>query len=72
MKILEFPTYITPDNTVRLPPEVAAQIQQEAPVRVVLIFPEEVDDQDWVHLTTEQFMKGYAESDAIYDKLSTG
>lgn len=30
------------------------------------------EDQDWSHLTAGQFLKGYAESDAIYDELSTG
>lgn len=30
------------------------------------------EDQDWAWLTAEQFLKGYAPSDAIYDKLSAG
>jgi len=27
----------------------------------------DTDERDWANLTAEQFMKGYAESDAIYD-----
>lgn len=30
------------------------------------------EDKDWAQLTAEQCLKGYAESDAIYDELSTG
>lgn len=30
------------------------------------------EDQDWAQLTAEQFLKGYASSDAIYDELPTG
>ena len=72
MKILEFQTHLNPDNTVKLPPEIAAQVQQESWMRVALLLPESDEDGDWSHLTAKQFLKGYAESDAIYDKLSTG
>ena len=72
MKILEFQTHINRDNTVKVPPEIAAQIQRAHPVRVVLLIPEPADDRDWAHLTAEQFLNGYAESDAIYDELSAG
>ena len=80
MKILEFQTYLKSDNTVKVPPDVATQIQQalasresgEQPIRVVLLVPESADDRDWPRLTAEQFLKGYAESDAIYDELSAG
>ena len=30
------------------------------------------EDQDWTRLAAEQFLRGYAPSDAIYDELSTG
>ena len=72
MKTLEFQTYINPDNTVKIPPGVAVHIQREHPVRVVLLIPESADDRDWADLTAEQFLKGYTDSDAIYDELSAG
>ncbi|MBI1929494.1 hypothetical protein HYR99_35270 [Candidatus Poribacteria bacterium] len=72
MKILEFQVHINPDHTVKVPPEIAAQIQQEQPIQVLFLIPESTEDQDWAHLTAEQFLKGYAESDAIYDELPTG
>ena len=72
MKALEFQAYINPDYTLKVPPEVAEQIQQEQRVRVILLIPEPEEDQDWEQLTVQQFLKGYADSDAIYDELSAG
>ena len=69
MKVLEFRAYITPDNTLKIPPEVAAQIGREDNILVALLIPESADDQDWAHLTTEQFLKGYDEDDSIYDEI---
>jgi hypothetical protein len=42
-------------------------------VRVIVLIPEDTPDQDeqedWSHLTTEQFLKGYSASDAISDRI---
>jgi hypothetical protein len=72
MKILEFQTEIRTDDTVKVPPEISAQIQKDQPIRVILLISESTDDHQWANLTAEQFMKGYADSDAIYDQLSAG
>ena len=72
MKALEFRACLKPDCTLTVPPDVAAQIHREQPVRVILLIPEPDEDQNWSYLTAEQFLKGYAESDAIYDSLSAG
>ncbi len=72
MKALEFQARINPDRTLTLPQEVAAQIPQEQAVCVILLIPESKEDRDWAQLTAEQFLKGYAESDALYDELSAG
>jgi len=72
MKALEFWAHINPDYTLSIPPEVAIQIEKEQSVRVILLIPVSSEDQDWAQLTTEQFLKGYAKSDAIYDELSAG
>ncbi len=72
MKALEFQTQINPDRTLTLPDELAAQVQPEQAVRVILLIAESTEEQDWAQLTTEQFVNGYAESDAIYDDLPAG
>ena len=72
MKHFEFETYITDDQTVKIPPEVAAQIERDRPVHVIVVVPNDREDQQWTELTTEQFLRGYADSDAIYDDVSAG
>ena len=69
MKILEFLAPLNPDHTVTIPPDVAAQVEQTEPVRVVLLLSDPRDDREWARLTSEQFAKGYSEGDSIYDKL---
>jgi hypothetical protein len=67
MKALEFQTRVNPDGTVTLPLEVASQVHDVHPVRVILLIPESAEDREWANLTAEQFLKGYAPGDAIYD-----
>jgi hypothetical protein len=72
MKTLEFWTCINPDYTLSVPREVAIQIEKEQPVRVILLIPVSGEDQTWAQLTTDQFLKGYTDGDAVYDQLSAG
>lgn len=72
MKTLEFRARLDKDRTLKIPPEVAAQVPQQQSIRVILLVPEAADDQDWAELTAGQFLKDYAPSDAIYDELPTG
>ena len=72
MKTLEFDAQISPDSTLKVPGAFATQIEADQPVHVVLLVPESGEDQDWSRLTAEQFMKDYADSDAIYDDLPSG
>jgi hypothetical protein len=70
MKTLEFEARISADRTLTVPPELAAQIQEEQPVRVILLVPDSAEDREWARLTAEQFLDGYAAGDAIYDDRS--
>lgn len=71
MKAFEFQASLNANQTLPVPQEVAAQLQSQQAVHVILLVPESPEDAAWQELTTEQFLKGYAESDAIYDQLST-
>lgn len=71
MTALEFWTTVNHDQTLTLPPEVAAKVGREQQLRVILIVPDG-DDPTWERLTTDQFLSGYAPSDAIYDELPAG
>ncbi len=65
---LEFEAQIAPDQTLPLPEDVAEHLVPGQRVRVILLL-ETSEDVDWDRLTAEEFLKGYAESDAVYDKL---
>ncbi len=67
MKALEFETKLRPDHTLVVPSKTAEQIATGETMRVLLLVPEETPADEWTHLTTEQFLDGYAESDSIYD-----
>ena len=69
MRALEFWAVIDSDKTLTLPPEIAAEVGSGQQVRVLLLIEEGEDDQGWAQLTAEQFLKGYADGDAVYDDL---
>ena len=41
-------------------------------MRGMILVPDMDEDAEWAALTAEQFLKGYAESDAIYDADQPG
>jgi hypothetical protein len=67
MKTLEFDARVNEDSTLTLPPEIAAEVPEERAVRVILLVPDSPEGDEWEQLTAEQFLEGYADSDAIYD-----
>lgn len=69
MRAFEFQTRLNPDDTLKVPAEIAAEVHQEQPLRVILLVTDSEEDRAWGQLTAEQFLQGYAESDAIYDEL---
>ena len=69
MKALEFESKLGADANLSVPAEVAIQIPKEEPVRVIVLLPESIEDEAWQRLTRDQFLKGYSESDSIYDAV---
>ncbi len=72
MKAIEFSTTIT-NNQIQLPASVQAQLQgsgnQKIRVMLLLDDPEgEEADTTFLKVTQQQFLKGYANTDAIYDQ----
>ena len=70
MKALAFEAQVNPDNTLPIPSSVAPELPTGQTVKVLVLLPDSSEDADWARLTAEQFLKGYADSDAIYDQLS--
>lgn len=66
MKAYTFQATLNQNGTLKVPDDVIDQLGDVAEVRVVVEVPED-DDADWQRLTTEQFFRGYADSDSIYD-----
>ena len=72
MKTLQFEAPLNPDSTLEVPAEIAAQVDRERPVRVILVQAdnaEEDDSAEWAGHAAEHFLAGYDEDDAIYDDL---
>jgi hypothetical protein len=71
MRAFEFQACIEPGKTLKVPAEVAAEVPEEQPVRVILLLPDSDEDREWGRLAAERFLQGYPDSDAIYDELPT-
>jgi hypothetical protein len=69
MQQFEFQTILPADATVTVPPEIAAQVERDRPIRIVMLVPDPQEEREWSELTTRQFLDGYADEDAIYDGL---
>ena len=68
---LEFEAQPNEDGTLLIPPGIAKQLEGVGSVRVLLILGAGSEEKEWTALTSEQFLQGYADGDAIYDQLST-
>jgi hypothetical protein len=69
MSTVEFWTQVSPDRTLAVPPEAAAKLSPHQRVRVIVLIPDADSDAEWSRLTADQFVAGYAATDAIYDEL---
>ena len=41
---------------------------EEDDIRAAIAFDHEIENKEWTNLTARQFLAGYSDSDAIYDK----
>ncbi|MGA2253699.1 MAG: hypothetical protein ABSG53_03480 [Thermoguttaceae bacterium] len=69
LRFLEFQTQIPSDGTLKLLPDIAAQISGDDSVHVVLVIGDSSEDEDWKRLTADRFLTGYSPGDDIYDAL---
>ena len=67
MKSYEYEGKILPDGHLSIPEDLKAKLESNSKIKVMLI----VDDEEkaWDKMSMSQFLKGYSEKDAIYDKL---
>ena len=72
MKAVEFHSELNQNQTLPVPDSVAGSIPRGQPVRVLVRIGPDAEDREWEQLAATDFGQGYADSDAIYDQLSTG
>jgi hypothetical protein len=71
MRALEFKTRIR-NNHIQIPAGVQSELRtnNDKDIRVIVLLddPDNHDDFVFQETTSEQFLKGYADSDSVYDK----
>lgn len=67
MKAIAFKAKIK-NKQICIPKNIQDQLSEsDKNVRVIVLIDERQDDDDFSEITTEEFLKGYADSDSIYD-----
>jgi hypothetical protein len=68
MKALEFKTRIR-NQQIPIPSEIQTQLKSNCDVRVILLIDElePYDETIFQQTAQEQFLKGYSDSDSVYD-----
>jgi hypothetical protein len=72
MKAIEFQSQLKSDQTLSVPDSVLDTIPIGQTIRVLILLPESDDDREWERRAAEEFGRGYADTDAIYDQLLNG
>lgn len=68
MKAIAFKTKIQ-NKQICIPIDIQKQLEANSNrnVRVIVLLDETEEDNDFSEITTEEFLKGYVDSDSIYD-----
>jgi hypothetical protein len=71
MKAYEFAIKTTSEGRLELPEALLRVLPANQVIRTIILIEEkaEADDLAWSRLTVEQFLAGYSEADAIYDRI---
>ncbi|MFZ5994399.1 MAG: hypothetical protein ACOYU4_05395 [Thermodesulfobacteriota bacterium] len=67
MRAYEYYAELLPDGHLSIPEKLKNVLSGESKIRVMLFLEDE--EATWRDFTVAEFMKGYSEKDAIYDKL---
>ncbi len=71
MKAYELPARITPDGNLDVPERLRRMLPAGKAARVIVLVPDAADTDGaaaWERLTADQFLSGYAVTDAVYDQ----
>jgi hypothetical protein len=70
MKAVEFETTVNRNGVIMLPPEMAADVPSDEPVRVVLMWDASSPDSAWRDAGRQQFEQAYCAADDVYEQLA--
>lgn len=68
MRAVEFQAMLNADRILAVPALAVDSIPIGIPVRVLILFREDDEDRGWERRAAEEFGRGYAGTDAIYDR----
>ncbi|MBI4025723.1 MAG: hypothetical protein HY360_12135 [Verrucomicrobia bacterium] len=71
MKAVEFEVEMRGTTALPIPSQVAPQIPQSGKAKVILLFPEDIEDAAWRSGAYEQFMKDDSPEDSVYDQYAS-
>ena len=67
MKAYEYLAEVLPDGHLSMPENIKKVLKPDSRLRVILMLEDE--EAQWNQMATNQFLKGYADKDAVYDNL---
>jgi len=72
MRAYELPVKVTPEGELDIPPAFLRSLPRGEVVRLIVLVSEaDQEEQDaWARMTADEFLAGYDEADAVYDKVS--
>ncbi len=68
MRAVEFTTELGKQPVVTIPQEVAAKLPKSGRARVIVLTPDDPEDDEWRSGAYEQFVREEAPEDAVYDR----
>jgi len=68
MRALEFKSKIK-NNQIHIPASLQSELKTDKDIRVILLIDDSINDDELVFqdTTTDSFLKGYSESNSVYD-----
>jgi hypothetical protein len=70
MKAYEIPLRLDKNGNLNIPDKVMSLLKKDETIRTIFLIGEDDDDENsWRMIVKDQFLKGYSESDAVYDKI---
>jgi hypothetical protein len=72
IKAIEFIGKVSNEGEIELPDTIVKQLPPDQNFRVIILINEAKENEEhaaWSNLTKDQFLSGYSDKDAIYDKI---